>query len=87
MKSTQQPNRRGTCDVCGGSMTYYPRRSEDSVPRSCAVDDAQRWSHDVVADWISRPHRARPSGAPAAGGVRRVGGSGRELLGAVGGAA
>lgn len=87
MTSTQLANRHGTCDVCGGSITYYPRRTEDSVPRSCAVDDAQRWSHDVVADWISRPHRARPRGVLAEGGTQRAVGGGQESLGAVGGAA
>lgn len=87
MTSKQPANRRGTCDVCGGSITYFPRRSEDSVPRSCAVDDAQRWSHDVVADWISRPHRARSRGVLAAGGTQGTVGGDQESLGVVGGAA
>lgn len=68
MKTVEPVKRHGTCGVCEGPITYYPRRSEDSVPRSCAVDEAARWAHDAISDWISRPHRARPHDhhAPAA---------------------
>lgn len=81
MKSGELAKRSGTCRVCEGPITYYPRRSEDVVPRSCAVDEADRWSHDVLEDWITRPHRARPRGAVAAG----ASGSGSSALSVAGG--
>ncbi len=58
----QEPVRRhDSCAVCGGPVTYYPRRSDDVAPRTCSVDEADRWAHDKVSDWLGRPHRARPS--------------------------
>lgn len=51
------------CGVCGGAITYYSRRSDDIAPRTSAVNDAERWSHDRVSDWIGSPHRARPRAA------------------------
>lgn len=59
--------RHDSCAVCGGAITYYPRRSDDVVPRTSAVDEAVRWSHDTVSDWISRPHRARPAAGVRSG--------------------
>lgn len=59
--SAQQPRKRfETCQECHGAITYYPRRDDDPVPRTCSVDDSARWAHDVVSDWIGNPHRARP---------------------------
>lgn len=81
MKSGEPAKRCGTCSVCEGSITYYPRRGDDVVPRSCAVDEADRWSHDVIGDWIERPHRARPRGVVAAG----ASGSGSSAVSVVGG--
>lgn len=65
MSVGEPAKRHGTCGFCQGRITYYPRRSDDVAPRSCAVDEAARWAHDRVEDWLSRPHRA----CPAVGGV------------------
>lgn len=66
----QEPVRRhGSCAVCGGPVTYYPRRSDDVAPRTCSVKDSERWAHDRVSDWIGEPHRARPQEGPGGGGT------------------
>lgn len=72
MSAAEPARRHGTCGVCGGAITYYPRRSDDAVPRSCSVDEAARWAHDRIGDWLSRPHRACPE---VVGGVSEPGGS------------
>lgn len=60
----QEPvKRHGSCAVCGGAITYYPRRSDDIAPRT-SIDDSARWAHNDLSDWIGRPHRARPQVGP-----------------------
>lgn len=67
--------RHDVCAVCGGAVTYYPR--EDVAPRSCSVDESQRWAHDELSDWLGRPHRAVPkAGLEPGAGVRHSPGAG-----------
>lgn len=54
--------RTRACAVCGGPITYYPRRPDDRPPRTSAVNDSERWAHDRVDDWIHNPHRPVPEG-------------------------
>lgn len=72
MTKTEPVKSHGHCDVCGGPITYYPRRTDDVAPRTCAVNDAARWAHDQVSDWIGRPHRALPGAGPASCDAGRV---------------
>lgn len=61
--AAQEPvKRHDACAVCGGAVTFYPRHSDDVAPRSCSVDETQRWAHDELGDWLGRPHRAVPNG-------------------------
>lgn len=54
------PITRDTCAVCHGPITHYPRRYDEVAPNTLSVNDADRWSHDRVSDWIHQPHRAKP---------------------------
>jgi hypothetical protein len=50
----------GVCRTCDGRIVYHPRRPDDPKPRTCTVDDENRWAHTELADWIGNPHRAQP---------------------------
>lgn len=57
---TAKPIRRGTCTVCHGPITYYPRAVGEVTPNTISINDDDRWAHDRTSDWLHQPHRAKP---------------------------